>query len=69
MTDGLGHPVVGAKVLLERGSGSSWTQGARGKTNANGEFGLRLAGVQPPLSVRVAVVFAGLTVRSKALRP
>lgn len=69
VTDGLGHPVVGAKVALERGSGSTWKQVAQGKTNANGEFKLRLAGVEPGQSVRVAVKLAGLTVRSKALRP
>jgi len=55
--------------VLERGSANAWKRVAGGKTKANGEFKLRLAGAEPPQSVRVAETFAGLTVRSNALRP
>ena len=69
VTDGLGHPVVGAKVALERRSGNAWQRVAQGRTNANGEFKLRLGAGESAQSVRVAVTLAGLTVRSKTLRP
>jgi hypothetical protein len=59
--DGLKHPVVGVRTVLERRSGASWRAAASAKTSAQGSFTFRAA----PGRYRVTV--AGTTVRSGSI--
>lgn len=65
VTDVNGHPLVAARVALERRSGSRWRVVSRGATSATGAYSLRLraAGLY-----RVAASSGGATVRSRLLR-
>jgi hypothetical protein len=65
VTDVNGHPLVAARVALERRVGSRWRVVSRGKTSATGAFslGLRAAGLY-----RVATRSGGTTARSRAFR-
>ncbi len=64
-TDSLGHPLVAARVVLERRAGAGWSRAATGRTGLNGEFSLRLAGAAGV--IRVSVSSGGAVARSKAL--
>lgn len=68
VTDTVGHPVVGLKVLLERRAGSSWTRVTTGATNGNGEFALRAGAVAKGSTVRVSVSLGSAVARSAVLR-
>jgi hypothetical protein len=59
------HPVVGARVSLERRSGQRWRVVSRGKTSTTGAFSLRLRAVG---LYRVATSSGGATARSRTFR-
>jgi hypothetical protein len=61
--DGLKHPVVGVRAVLERRTGASWRAAGTATTNGRGSFTFRTA----PGRYRVSVTVAGTTVRSGSI--